>query len=384
MRGVREPRARDPQPGGTWCCRGAAVVLPWWVQEQKQTPGWVNHGGGPCSGYFSKLWWSGISWLMPSVSILGARRVLQAPPLQASTLLIHSSGAETPGCDRPLASVAGREPELGSLIPPWRLTPTSDPARRWTETPAGPRRSRGVPGGSSQPGALPAEVPASPAASAGAAQHMCLKRRLSQELLGNAREVTARLAGRHQTSPPHPQHASGLASEGRGADPGLRGWQALGAALTSWTMLPQAALPRLQQLRAGSPLLPGSPQNLPRPRLHTPLAAAGLALVGAGAPLAPRPQLARLCGGQGGHNGDSDHAGLGASQGSRDVGCGWVLLTLALAGAGLRRGAGGALPEALALVQVKLVFALHAEVSAEAALAAGRPALCGEQSPSAG
>lgn len=55
-----------------------------------------------------------------------------------------------------------------------------------------------------------------------------------------------------------------------------------------------------------------------------------------------------------------------------------ALLTLALAGAGLRRRAGGTLPKTLALVQVKLVLALHAEVSAEAALAAGRPALCRE------
>lgn len=49
---------------------------------------------------------------------------------------------------------------------------------------------------------------------------------------------------------------------------------------------------------------------------------------------------------------------------------------LALAGAGLRRGAGGALAEALAFVQVELLLAFHAEVFAEAALAAGRPALC--------
>lgn len=54
---------------------------------------------------------------------------------------------------------------------------------------------------------------------------------------------------------------------------------------------------------------------------------------------------------------------------------------MTLAGAGLCRGAGGTLPEALALVQVKLILALHAEVSAEAALAAGRPTLCREGRP---
>lgn len=61
-----------------------------------------------------------------------------------------------------------------------------------------------------------------------------------------------------------------------------------------------------------------------------------------------------------------------------------ALLTLALAGVGLCRSAGGTLPKTLALVQVKLVLALHAEVSAEAALAAGRPALCREGRPVSG
>lgn len=178
-------------------------------------------------------------------------------------------------------------------------------------TPAGPRRSQGLPGGSSQPrhaarGGVPTSPAARASASARAAQHMCLRRRFSPELHSyshrpqNACEMTARLAGhcRAAATVPPPAlaslgaHFGGAQSHPRGRGGGRRG----GAVLTSRAVLPHAALPRLQQRGAGSPLLPGDPQHLPDPRLHTPLAAAGPALVGAGAPLAPGPQLARLCG----------------------------------------------------------------------------------------
>lgn len=150
---------------------------------------------------------------------------------------------------------------------------------------------------------------------------------------------------------------------------GLRG--ASGAALTSRALLPQAAPAALQQRGARSPFLPWGARHLAHPRLQTPFRAAAPALVSAGAPLAPGPRLARFCG-MGARGGDGDHAAPArcAVRGVR------VPLTLALAGAGLRRGAGGALAEALAFVQVELLLAFHAEVFAEAALAAGRPALC--------
>lgn len=106
-------------------------------------------------------------------------------------------------------------------------------------------------------------------------------------------------AGRpqHRRTPRHrvPRGSSLLrrAAAGREAG-GLRG--AGGAALTSWAVLPHAALSGLQQRGAGSPLLSRGAQDLAHPRLQAPLAAAGPALVGAGAPLAPGPRLARLWG----------------------------------------------------------------------------------------
>lgn len=91
-----------------------------------------------------------------------------------------------------------------------------------------------------------------------------------------------------------PAATLGLTLEGGEAVPS-RG----GAVLTSWAVLLHAAPPGLQPRGAGSPILPGSLRHLPYPRLHSPLAAARPALVGAGAPLAPRPRLARLCGDRG-------------------------------------------------------------------------------------
>lgn len=183
----------------------------------------------PALGGFLKLWPPEIPWVMPSSStsalgILGAQRFLQEPPLWVSTLLIHNWSGESPGRAFPFASAAGRQLELGSLIPPRRLMPAPVPAQWWKGTTAGPRQSQGLPCRSSQPGTLPMGVPASPAvsASAGAAQHMCLRRRLSPELHGyshwpqNAWEMTARLAGHRQTvaTAPLPQCTSGLALEG--------------------------------------------------------------------------------------------------------------------------------------------------------------------------
>lgn len=98
-----------------------------------------------------------------------------------------------------------------------------------------------------------------------------------------------------------------------------------GSALTSRAVLPQPALPRLQQRGTGGPLLPGSPRHLPDPCLHTPLAAAGPALVGAGAPLAPRSRLARLCGGQGCRMGTVTTQHPGTSPGTAGTGCGCCL-----------------------------------------------------------
>lgn len=198
----------------------------------------------PALGCLPKLRPSKIPWVMPSSrasapDILGARRFWQEPPLRVSTLRIHNCGAESLGRAFPFASVAGREPELGSFVPPRQLTPAPVPAQRWKGTPAGPRRSRGLPGKSIQPGTLPTGVPASPAAgtsaNAGAAQHMCLRKRLSPELhsyshwLQNAWETTAGLAGHHRTAAtaPLPRHASGLALEGCEAVAGTWGCQAV-------------------------------------------------------------------------------------------------------------------------------------------------------------
>lgn len=109
-----------------------------------------------------------------------------------------------------------------------------------------------------------------------------------------------------------------------GGDSGAVG-QAVGraardAVLTSWAVLLHAALPRLQQRGAGGSFLPGGPRHLPHPRLHSPLAAAGPALVGAGAPLAPGARLARFCGGQGHRTGTVATQHRASPQGPRGWG----------------------------------------------------------------
>lgn len=145
----------------------------------------------------------------------------------------------------------------------------AQPSPAWKGTLARPRQRRGLPGGSSQRWGCSAHVP-----------EMTASPRISK-CLGD--ESTALRPLPEPCCHRAPAAPLGLSLEGRQA------------VLTSRAVLLHAAPPGLQPCGTRGPVLPGSLRHLPHPRLHAPFAAAGSALVGTDAPLAPRPRLARLC-----------------------------------------------------------------------------------------
>lgn len=175
----------------------------------------------------------------------------------------------------------------------------------------GAARRRRCPRGSCQHQGCSAHVPEPGVVSRAAELHSHQPR--------SAREVTARLTGHRRLTTLLPWHSSELAWRG------TEGGSWAGAVLTSWAVLLHAAFPGLQQRRAGDALLPGGLWHLPDPRLHTPLAATGPSLVGAGAPRAPRPRLAGLwLGGddKGVQDGGGGLTALGTAPGGAGTGCG--------------------------------------------------------------
>ena len=314
------PRATSGRCKRWWgaLCRGAPslgdTVLPRWekAQEQGQTSGRASHGGGPCPGVSPKAlalrnplgdtherssYFGGSevfagpspAGLNPPYSQRQCRK--PRPCLSLSKRGRMGAGARQP---RPAAAAHASSGPGPAVEGDAGQSQAVSGAARW-EQPArhgarrGPRQPRSQ--RQHQRRGCSAHVPETAAFSRTAQLQPP-----ASKCLGDDSQAHRPLPDRRHRPPPAARLGARFGGvRSRPRDLGVAG----GAVLTSRAVLPHAALPRLQQRRAVGPFLPGGPQHLPDPRLHTPLAAAGLALVGAGAPLAPRPRLTRLCGGQG-------------------------------------------------------------------------------------